>query len=311
MKQLLQNRYLYIYLGIYVGTLVLMQMFLNYSVENSIAVLVIFGIGFSGLAYLLSRNIIPESTASKPFARNEMWGIVILLLWIILYLTVWKKDFNGLAGSNASLESVLNLVSKLFTFVVVPFLFYRFVYRFQPGEMGFTNNVRNLLKPRYILLFGVMTILILVFQLFAGNGAKPIRQGVYNLHQLSIAIPLGFIWLFFEVGLVEEFFYRVILQSRMKALTGSTLGGIVVSGLLFGLSHAPGMYLRGAGTLDGLGAEPSLLSAVGYSIVTLSCAGFFLGVIWERTRNLWLICAIHAVVDLLPFVPKFISLWSI
>jgi membrane protease YdiL (CAAX protease family) len=177
--------------------------------------------------------------------------------------------------------------------------------------MGFTNNVRNLLKPQCILLFGVMTILILVFQLFAGNGAKPIRQGVYNLHQLSIAIPLGFIWLFFEVGLVEEFFYRVILQSRMKALTGSTLGGIVVSGLLFGLSHAPGMYLRGAGTLDGLGAEPSLLSAVGYSIVTLSCAGFFLGVIWERTRNLWLICAIHAVVDLLPFVPKFISLWSI
>ncbi len=311
MKLLLRNRYVYVYLGIYIFTLVLMQMFLNYSVENSVAVFVIFGMGFTGLAYTLTRNILPETTASKPFARNEFWGIALLILWVILYLTVWKKYFNGMAGNSASLESAFNLVGKLLTFVLVPFLFYKFAYRFQPAEMGFTNNMRSLLKPRYIILFAVMAVLILTFQLFAGNGAKPIRQGVYDLYQLSIAIPFSFVWLFFEVGLVEEFFYRVVLQSRMKALTGSAVGGIVVSGLLFGLSHAPGMYLRGAGVLDGLGTEPSLLAAVGYSIVTLSCAGFFLGVIWERTRNLWLICAIHAVVDLLPFVPKFIALWSI
>jgi uncharacterized protein len=59
------------------------------------------------------------------------------------------------------------------------------------------------------------------------------------------------------------------------------------------LAHAPGFYLRGGGTLDNLGQHPSLFLSIGYSIVILSVLGFFLGIIWNKTKNLWLVMAIH------------------
>jgi membrane protease YdiL (CAAX protease family) len=103
-----------------------------------------------------------------------------------------------------------------------------------------------------------------------------------------------------EVGVVEEFFFRVLLQSRLSAVLKSKLGGIVLASLLFGLVHAPGLYLRSGATQEGLSANPSLLMAVGYSIVITSVAGFFLGVLWARTRNFLLLVLVHAAADLLP-----------
>ncbi len=124
-------------------------------------------------------------------------------------------------------------------------------------------------------------------------------------------MPLFYIWLIFEVGLVEEFFFRALIQSRLTAITKSEIGGIFISGLFFGLAHVPGFYLRGGGTLDNLGEHPSLFMSIGYSILVLSVAGFFLAVVWSKTKNLWLVMAIHAFVDLLPGLPEFIKAWGI
>lgn len=49
-----------------------------------------------------------------------------------------------------------------------------------------------------------------------------------------------------------------------------------------------------------MAAYPSLLMAVGYSIVITSVAGFFLGVLWARTRNFLVLILVHAAADLLP-----------
>jgi len=54
-----------------------------------------------------------------------------------------------------------------------------------------------------------------------------------------------------EVGVVEEFFFRVRLQSRLSAVLKSKLGGIVRASLRFGLGHAPGLYLRSRATQEG------------------------------------------------------------
>jgi membrane protease YdiL (CAAX protease family) len=71
--------------------------------------------------------------------------------------------------------------------------------------------------------------MILLFQLFFGNGAKPIREGLITNKQLLIGLPLLFIWLIFEVGLVEEFFFRALVQSRLTVITRSEIGGIILS----------------------------------------------------------------------------------
>ena len=162
----------------------------------------------------------------------------------------------------------------------------------------------------FVILFA-LALVIFLFQFFLGNGAKPVREGLITTRQLLIGLPLLYIFLIFEVGLVEEFFFRALVQSRLAAITKSETGGIILSGLLFGLAHAPGFYLRGGGTLDNLGQHPTLFMSVGYSILILSVGGFFLSIIWSKTKNLWLVMAIHAFADLLPGLQEFVKTWGI
>ena len=89
----------------------------------------------------------------------------------------------------------------------------------------------------------------------------------------------------------------------------SQAGGIVLASLLFGLAHAPGSLSSTRGTQEAVGAHPSWLMAVGYSIVVTSVAGVFLGVLWARTRNLLLVMAVHAAGDWLPNLLQTIRNW--
>jgi membrane protease YdiL (CAAX protease family) len=151
-----------------------------------------------------------------------------------------------------------------------------------------------------MLVFVGMAFILLVFQSVAGRGLKDITEAKVSGDTLLFGMPFVFLWLMLEVGVVEEFFFRALLQSRLSAALRSELGAIVIMSLLFGLIHAPGLYLRTGATQEGLSANPTLFMAVGYSIVITSVAGFFLGVLWARTRNLLLLILVHAAADLLP-----------
>lgn len=150
---------------------------------------------------------------------------------------------------------------------------------------------------------------LLALQAIFGRG----RADLATLHpsalELLVAVGLTSVWLFIEVGVVEEFFFRGLVQARVADLTGSEFTGLVVMALVFGLAHAPGFYLRPAATGEVLGTHPSLLLAVAYSIVFTSVTGFFLGVLWIRTRNLLLLALIHTAGDLLPNLADTIRLW--
>jgi len=43
----------------------------------------------------------------------------------------------------------------------------------------------------------------------------------------------------------------------------------------------------------------------------MSLAGIFLGIVWSRTKNLYLVMAIHAMVDLLPNTADFFHTWGL
>jgi membrane protease YdiL (CAAX protease family) len=84
----------------------------------------------------------------------------------------------------------------------------------------------------------------------------------------------------------------------------------LLSGLIFGLTHVPGLYLRGAGS-EGITEQLPIGFWLCYCIVNMSAAGIFLGIIWSRTRNLLLVMALHAMVDLLPNLNDFIRIWKL
>jgi membrane protease YdiL (CAAX protease family) len=109
--------------------------------------------------------------------------------------------------------------------------------------------------------------------------------------------------------LVEEFFFRALIQSQLTSALKSEVSGVALMSLIFGLAHAPGFIFRHAAEVEGLGSNPSALHAVAYTIVVLAVSGITFGVIWARTKNLFAVMLIHAAGDLLPNFAGFVQTW--
>ena len=314
MKELFRNFYFIGYSILYVILLLMMLLIEHFPISEAIAVLLIIGVFFSFMAHISTRKAIKLSD-TKPAQSKEILVLLLLLIYVTGMLSFGidqiKSILPDLFSSNNRAMEIFTITYKLLIFFILPFLAYKYIYKFNLRDFGLKIKAREFFTRKNAVVLLTMGLTILLFQFFLGNGAKPIRDGLLTGKQLIIGLPLFYAWLFFEVGLVEEFFFRSVLLSRLAALTRSETGGIILSGLFFGLAHAPGYYLRGSGVLDNLGASPSLFMSIGYSIVVLSVAGFFLSIIWSRTRNLWLVMAVHAFVDLLPGISEFINTWGI
>ena len=314
MKNLIKNPYFIGYSTLYIITLLTMKLIEHFPISESIAVMLIFGVFFSLTAYITSKSSV-VLFENKPEQKREVFLVSAILIYITLFLTYGGDLIKQVTPQkfleNMRAQEMITISKKLLFFVLIPFIAYKYIYKFNLRDFGLIVKAKELFTLRNTIILFTMASLILLFQFFVGNGAKPIREGLITNRQLLFGLPLLFIWLIFEVGLVEEFFFRALIQSRLTEITKSEIGGIILSGLFFGLAHAPGFYLRGGGTLDNLGLHPSLFISIGYSILVLSVLGFFLSIIWSKTKNLWIVMAIHAFGDLLPNLADFLKTWGI
>jgi membrane protease YdiL (CAAX protease family) len=278
---------------VYAATLFALVRYGRFDASESLGVFVVLGIGFSLVAWLLTIGIKPLPYEVRE-PRQETAALLMYLIPLAVFIAYgFSAIHRRVPGEPA--DSLLILAAKLAVFVAIPawILVARFGYRRRDLTPMST-------KSSHMLVFVGMAFALLVFQSIAGRGLKDITEAHLPGNTLLFGMPFVFLWLMLEVGVVEEFFFRVLLQSRLSAGLKSKLGGIVLASLLFGLVHAPGLYLRSGATQEGLSANPSLLMAVGYSIVITSVAGFFLGVLWARTQNFLLLVLVHTAADLLP-----------
>ena len=297
-------------LAVYVSAVLYLHFFYVQAFPDFLAVFFIPGVVFSLIAWLLLRDkrvVLPRAAI-----KNELWILIALVAWMILYISWGARFINQFMPdswmANEKINSFIIIVRKLLVFVAVPWLVYRSL-GFTGEDFGAKNTLVKLFSRKGLFVFIVLGGAAVLFQFFLSNGSKPVRNGEFSFQQLAVGLPVCFLWLFIEAGLVEEFFYRVILQSRLTILLKSPTGGIVITALIFGLSHAPGLYLRGAES-EGVDEQLPFLFWSAYTIAYMSVASIFLGIVWQRTRNLWLIMAIHAMLNLLPNVGYFIKTWD-
>lgn len=96
------------------------------------------------------------------------------------------------------------------------------------------------------------------------------------------------------VGIIEEFFCRGLLQNAIERLLhrkkDAQLLAVLISAFLFGLGHIFGML-----------GMPLLLAAC--KVIWAIGLGIYLGAVYVRTKNLWLVAFFHFFIDLcgLPF----------
>jgi membrane protease YdiL (CAAX protease family) len=306
-----EYKYFFAGLFIYISSVLYLHFSYEQPFGDFLTVFLIPGAGFSITAWLLLKD--QEIASNRSAVKNEIVVLLLLLAWIVAYITWGAVFINQVIPDNwienKKINSGVIIVRKLLVFVAVPWLAYK-LFGFNGEDFGFKNTRVKFFSRKGLTVFIVLSIAVLLFQFFLSNGSKPVRDGEFSIQQLSVGLPLCFSWLFVEAGLVEEFFYRVILQSRLTVLLKSPTGGIVITALIFGLSHAPGLYLRGAES-EGVNEQLPFLFWSAYTIAYMSVAGIFLGIVWQRTKNIWLVMAIHAMVDLLPNLDGFIRTWNL
>jgi membrane protease YdiL (CAAX protease family) len=280
-----------------------------FPLEEALAIAVILGIAFPVLAVLLlrgTRPVGPENAGrfgtAEPAARSETLATALLLLIVVGYLSGGSAAIDALlpAPSSELATMALKLAKKLVVFVALPYAVLRVGFGRSLADFGLGRDALRALRGRQGVAVIVLAAAFFAFQWFAGRGAAPLRSGEIAGAALYVGVPLSFAWMTIEAGLVEEFFFRAVLQERLAALLRSPRAAVFVGALLFGLAHAPGYVLRGAGIADGLGAAPGVLDAAAYAIAVPAIASFLFAVLWLRTRNLWVGVLVHGAVDALP-----------
>lgn len=269
------------YLAVYVAALAALTTVEKFSFEEPLFLLAVFAV-FSVVAWLLTRNATPLPADAPGTA-----GVLLYLIPLAAFVT-WGFPQ----------EEILLTLAKLLAFVALPALLFR-------------TRLALSWSRRTTITFAVLAAALTGLQILFGSGVKRIAALHLPPPLLGFAVIASFSWLSIEAGLVEEYFFRATLQTRLERAAQSAAGGIVIAALLFGLTHAPGLYLRTALTHEALGSHPSLLQAVCYSIVMLSPPGIFFGVLWSRTRNLLLLLLLHGAADLLPNLPEVVRTFRI
>jgi len=269
-------KWIAVYLAIYGIALGLLAAFESFNIVEPLFVLVIVGGGFTFIAWLLARNATPVEGVRM---HAPWWGVAA---WLVFLTAVVTWGFSLLPEENELLKGVVKLV----VFAAVPVIAFRarFPLRFSRGDAA---------------IVALFLIVLTVFQAAFGNGVRKIGEAGLSGWPLAAGAVASFVWLSIEAGIVEEVSFRGILQTRLEQATGSAAGGIVVTALLFGLIHAPGLYLRTAQTNESF-THPSLLYAIGFSIVILSPAGLFFGYLWSKTRNILVVVLVHGAMDAVP-----------
>jgi len=262
------------YLAVYGVALALLAVFEKFDIVEPLFILIVAGGGLTLVAWLLVRRAPPVEGVR---VEAPWWGIGA---WLLLLAIVLGIGFPA--------QPLLKVAVKLLVFVVVPFVAFR-------PRFPLRLNRREQLVA--VLLFIVMTF----FQGAFGNGFRKIADAGLTGAPLALATLASFVWMSIEAGLVEEFSFRGIVQTRLEQLTRSAAGGIVITSIVFALIHVPGLYLRTGQTNESF-TKPSLLFAICYAITILSPIALFLGYLWSRTRNLLLVVLVHGAIDMVPNV---------
>jgi len=306
MVAVLRNRIVWLCLAVY-GLSVGVLAAAGRPLGETLGVLLIFGIGLPVVALLCCLRA-PMPAAPAPPLRHEAWLVLGLLVAVSLFLAVKGRILGVLlpAAPDPRWHDVANTLLKLAAFVAVPAMVLRVAHRGWPTPGAATAG-----RGRLWLCFAVLAVIATGVQFVIGTGAKQLLTPEIQARHWVVGTLLCFVWMSVEAGITEEFFFRRLLQSRLAALTGSQASAACLGALAFGLAHAPGFFLRGAGADEGLGAHPGPLLAAAYSVTMQGVVGLVFGVLWARTRSFTLVVALHGVIDAAANTTEFMNTWGL
>ncbi|MBN1548302.1 MAG: CPBP family intramembrane metalloprotease [Syntrophaceae bacterium] len=136
------------------------------------------------------------------------------------------------------------------------------------------------------LLGLIVAACMLIPSLLYSGSFKFLAAGQLSPGQLAVVLFSGFIYNIFMAALPEELFFRAFLQRRLGAGLRSPLSGVLLSALFFGLVHSAGNTAWGYGR--------GFFGGLAEAVFVQAFIGLIYGVIYLRTRNVFLCIILHA-----------------
>ncbi|MFI4935575.1 MAG: CPBP family intramembrane glutamic endopeptidase [Caulobacterales bacterium] len=271
------------------------------TVSDAVAVFVIMGVVFSGLAWLLTLGEAAPAVEVKRPGLELTAVLGYLALYAVLF-TGWGLSAFHAAFAPGRGEAALLVLFKLVVHVVLPALLL----------LALGAQIRPLIQTRirtrgFWLCLTILGAAVVAVICVISDSLKDLAGLHAQAPTLALAIGGAFVWMAIEAGLCEEFLFRAVLQTRLAAVLQSEAAAVVIGALIFGLVHVPGLWLRSGDAVSG--HSKNLIEVIAYAIAVLSPAGLFLGFVWARTRSLLLVVLIHALVDVLPNTAEFAKTW--
>jgi len=273
----------------------------TFPLSETLMVTLIVGLGFTALVYWIAPHPadIPLRQDMKPseliFTVAYLFATAALLIRGAPVPKSWREHFIK--------KQIATLGFKLLVFVLIPLAALRLIWHVDWADLGFSAGD----VPAQLRAAGLLILLFGGFNLIAGGAAAPIRKRQFTSGQVVLGMSLAFLWNVVETGLVEEFYFRAFLQGRLTAFFESPAAGICAASLLFGLAHAPGIYLRRGDKHGPLGEHPTLVVSILYTILGLSPTGWFTGLLYGRCQSLLAPILVHAGVDAVAHTTEFLE----
>ncbi|HKD77504.1 MAG TPA: CPBP family intramembrane glutamic endopeptidase [Ktedonobacterales bacterium] len=238
-------------------------------------------------------NVLAGKTRARLIAEvRPLLGYALLFPVLLIPIVIWGSVQNLPLFPDRTTSWVLSwnyiVVGKILL-LFVPAIY--FGWRIggngqQFGLSGITGAWRWIGPSIITLLYAAL----LALDFLGGNvPAIPFLPAVTTIILIILA-----------AGFTEEFFYRVLLQTRLENLVGRW-NGIAITTFLFALLHLPSRY---AFVWRGHTGNPvfDLGLALTAVIVSKGITGYALGFLWSRYRNLWINVNLHTLIDGLPLV---------
>lgn len=216
--------------------------------------------------------------------REDITAILIAGILAFLYISgIPSVFFVNIKMADADPVCITLFINSILTIVIGVCLVKITIPRF---ELGFQfRNLKTGIKNYGISCFVAFLIPCIAF--WVGLFPLDYRPSVWKV------LMEGVIY-YISVGIIEEFFCRGLLQNAVEKLLrkrrNSKIDAVVITALIFGMGHVFGMI-----------GMPLLL--VLCKVIWAVGLGIYLGAIYVRSRNLWLVALFHTVIDLcgLPF----------
>lgn len=269
--------------------------------STGVAVITIFGLALGGAAWLLTRGADAPRVEVKRPALESGAIIVYLVLYAVLFLgfgMTWARQ----ALPEGQQQELLVMGLKLGVHIVLPAILLILL----GAKLGPITQL-GLSGRKFWRTLIVLGLIILALVCVITPSLKQISGIPPTFETMIWAVPLGFIWITLEAGACEEFLFRAVLQTRLTSWFNSAWAGVIVTAVIFGLAHAPGLFMRGGPGVDGWSTDP--LQVVAHTIAVLSPIGLTFGLIYARTKSLLLVILLHGLVDVLPNLADFVATW--